>query len=214
MRTLNLFDRLLAEVDHSLRTTLAKPTTTERSYPAQDIQTEHELSNEERQLSGRLMRINHAGEVAAQGLYRGQALTAKLPDTRIQMERAAQEENDHLDWCERRLNELETHKSLLNPLWYWGSFSLGAAAGVAGDQWSLGFVKETEEQVENHLDKHLSKLPASDLPSKAVLEQMKADEIEHGQMAAAAGGKTLPWPVRKLLMPMVSKAMTASAYRI
>lgn len=214
MRSLNLIDKLITELDHSLRTTLAKPATTERSYPAENVSVSHELSNEERQLSGNLMRINHAGEVAAQGLYRGQALTAKLPDTRMQMERAAQEENDHLDWCERRLRELDTHKSLLNPLWYWGSFSLGAAAGMAGDQWSLGFVKETEEQVESHINTHLTTLPNSDLPSRAVLEQMKDDEIHHGQMAAAAGGRTLPWPVRKLIMPMVSKAMTASAYRI
>ncbi len=160
------------------------------------------------------MRVNHAGEVSAQGLYRGQALTAKLPDVRTQMERAAQEENDHLNWCERRLCELDTHKSLLNPLWYWGSFSLGAAAGLVGDKWSLGFVKETEEQVERHIDKHLATLPANDMPSKIVLEQMKSDEIHHGQMAAQAGAETLPWPLRKLVMPIVSKIMTTSAYRI
>ncbi|MGB1011079.1 MAG: 2-polyprenyl-3-methyl-6-methoxy-1,4-benzoquinone monooxygenase [Thiolinea sp.] len=214
MRNLNFIDRLLTEVDQSLRTTLAAPETTERTYPAADIQERDTLTDEERQLSGRLMRINHAGEVSAQGLYRGQALTAKLPDVREQMERAALEENDHLDWCERRLRELDTNKSLLNPLWYWGSFSIGAAAGLVGDKWSLGFVKETEEQVERHLDKHLTELPAKDLPSMAVLQQMKEDEIRHGEMAAQAGGKTLPWPVRKLVMPMISKAMTASAYRI
>ncbi|MGB0848574.1 MAG: 2-polyprenyl-3-methyl-6-methoxy-1,4-benzoquinone monooxygenase [Thiolinea sp.] len=214
MRNLNFIDRLLTEVDQSLRTTLAAPETTERTYPAADIQERDTLTDEERQLSGRLMRINHAGEVSAQGLYRGQALTAKLPDVREQMERAALEENDHLDWCERRLRELNTNKSLLNPLWYWGSFSIGAAAGLVGDKWSLGFVKETEEQVERHLDKHLAELPAKDLPSMTVLQQMKEDEIRHGEMAAQAGGKTLPWPVRKLVMPMISKAMTASAYRI
>ncbi len=212
MRTLSPIDKLLSEIDHSLRTTFATPATTERTYPAQDVQNPT-LSDAERALSGRLMRVNHAGEVSAQGLYRGQALTAKLPDVRTQMERAAQEENDHLEWCERRLRELDTHKSLLNPLWYWGSFSLGAAAGLVGDRWSLGFVKETEEQVERHLDKHLTALPANDLSSKVVLEQMKADEIHHGQMAAQAGGKALPWPVRKLLMPAISKTMTASAYR-
>ena len=117
MRILSPFDRLIAEVDHSLRTTLATPATTERAYPAQTVQESEEMSTKERELSGRLMRVNHAGEVSAQGLYRGQALTAKLPDVRTQMERAAQEENDHLDWCERRLRELDTHKSLLNPLW-------------------------------------------------------------------------------------------------
>ena len=214
MRKLNPLDRLLAEVDHSLRTTLATPATTERPYPASGIQASSDLSEEERKLSGKLMRVNHAGEVSAQGLYRGQALTAKLPDVRKQMERAAQEENDHLEWCERRLRELDTQKSLLNPLWYWGSFSLGAAAGLVGDRWSLGFVKETEEQVERHLDKHLTALPNNDQHSRIVLEQMKADEIHHGQIAAQAGGKTLPWPVRKLFMPVISKLMTTSASRI
>ena len=214
MRTLNFIDKLLTEADHAMRTTFAEPATTERPYPAKNISEADTLSIAERELSGRLMRVNHAGEVSAQGLYRGQALTAKLPAVRAEMERAAMEENDHLSWCEQRMLDLDTHKSLLNPLWYWASFSIGAAAGAIGDKWSLGFVKETEEQVERHLDKHLAKLPVNDLPSMAVLQQMKQDEIRHGEMAAQAGGTTLPWPVRKVLMPAISKVMTTSAYRI
>lgn len=214
MRTLNLFDRVLSEIDQSLRTSHAAPPTTERGNPAAGIHPLAPLTDAERLQSGRLMRINHAGEIAAQGLYRGQALTAKLPDVRTQMERAAQEENDHLAWCEQRLRELDTHKSILNPMWYWGSFSIGAVAGWVGDKWSLGFVKETEDQVERHLDKHLTQLPANDLPSMVVLQKMKEDEIRHGNTAEQAGGAKLPLPIRKLVMPLMSKVMTATAGRI
>lgn len=211
MRSLSLFDRLLVEIDQSLRATVATPTTTERSNPAQQVQVLTELTEEENKRSAQLMRINHAGEVSAQGLYRGQALTAKLPQVREQMERAALEENDHLAWCTQRLDELSSHRSRLNPLWYWGSFSMGAVAGLIGDKWSLGFVKETEDQVEKHLTEHLGKLPASDLPSTVILQQMKEDEIRHGQMAQQAGGAKLPWPIRKLAMPLLSKLMTGTA---
>lgn len=211
MRALSFFDHLLVEIDQSLRATLAIPTTTERTNPAQNVLPLAELSEEERKCSAQLMRINHAGEVAAQGLYRGQALTAKLPQVRAQMERAALEENDHLAWCAQRLAELSSHRSHLNPLWYWGSFSMGAAAGLVGDQWSLGFVKETEDQVEQHLADHLGKLPASDLPSTVILQQMKEDEVRHGQMAQQAGGAKLPFPIRKLAMPLISKLMTSTA---
>ena len=211
MRSLSLFDRLLVEIDQSLRATVATPTTTERSNPAQQVQVLTELTEEENKRSAQLMRINHAGEVSAQGLYRGQALTAKLPQVREQMERAALEENDHLAWCTQRLDELSSHRSRLNPLWYWGSFSMGAVAGLIGDKWSLGFVKETEDQVEKHLTEHLGKLPASDLPSTVILQQMKEDEIRHGQMAQQAGGAKLPWPIRKLAMPLLSKIMTGTA---
>lgn len=214
MRILNPLDKLLVEIDQSLRTSHAAPPTTEREYPAQGIQETQPLTDEERELSGRLMRINHAGEVSAQGLYRGQALTAKLPEVREKMERAAMEENDHLDWCEKRLTALDTRKSIFNPLWYWGSFSIGAAAGLVGDKWSLGFVKETEDQVERHLNNHMTRLPASDLPSMVVLQKMKEDEIRHGEAAEAAGGKKLPFPIRKLVMPMISKVMTAASYRL
>lgn len=211
MRSLSLFDRFLVEIDQSLRAIVATPTTTERSNPAQKVQVLTELTEEENKRSAQLMRINHAGEVSAQGLYRGQALTAKLPQVREQMERAALEENDHLAWCTQRLDELSSHRSRLNPLWYWGSFSMGAVAGLIGDKWSLGFVKETEDQVEKHLTEHLGKLPASDLPSTVILQQMKEDEIRHGQMAQQAGGAKLPWPIRKLAMPLLSKLMTGTA---
>lgn len=211
MRSLSLLDRFLVEVDQSLRATVATPATTERPNPAQDLRELAEITEEEKKRSAQLMRINHAGEVAAQGLYRGQALTAKLPQVRVQMERAALEENDHLAWCAQRLDELASHRSRLNPLWYWGSFSMGAAAGLIGDKWSLGFVKETEDQVEQHLAEHLGKLPANDLPSIVILQQMKADELRHGQMAQQAGGVKLPFPIRKLAMPLLSKVMTQTA---
>lgn len=211
MRSLSLLDRFLVEMDQSLRATMATPTTTERPNPAQNVHELAELTEEERKRSAQLMRINHAGEVAAQGLYRGQALTAKLPQVREQMERAALEENDHLLWCAQRLDELSSHRSHLNPIWYWGSFSMGAVAGLIGDKWSLGFVKATEDQVEQHLAEHLSKLPASDLPSTVILQQMKEDEIRHGEIAQQAGGVKLPFPIRTLAMPLLSKVMTNTA---
>lgn len=211
MRSLSLFDRFLVEIDQSLRVTLAMPNTTERPNPAQQLSELTELTEDEKKRSAQLMRINHAGEVSAQGLYRGQALTAKLPAVREQMERAALEENDHLAWCAQRLDELASHRSFLNPIWYWGSFSMGAVAGLVGDKWSLGFVKETEDQVEQHLAEHLGKLPASDLPSTVILQQMKADEMRHGNIAQQAGGAKLPFPIRKLAMPLMSKVMTSTA---
>jgi len=157
------------------------------------------------------MRINHTGEVCAQALYQGQALTAKLPTVRQSMERAAQEENDHLAWCETRLRELDNRKSLLNPFWYASSFVLGAAAGLAGDKWSLGFVAETEHQVEAHLNDHLNRLPPQDGKSRAVVTQMKEDEIHHATVALEAGGAALPGPI-KLAMKLTSKLMTGSVY--
>ena len=203
-------DRFLLSVENGLRTVFGKPEVTERPDPAAEI-AENELSNSERDLAGRLMRINHAGEVAAQGLYTGQALTAKLPQVRDKMERAAQEENDHLAWCEKRMHELGSHKSLLNPLWYAGSVAIGALAGIAGDKWSLGFVAETEHQVVRHLDEHLMQLSENDLKSRAVLEQMKEDEGHHATVALHAGGANLPRPVQKL-MALTSKVMTRTSY--
>lgn len=212
-RRLTPVDQILVNLDSGLRTIFGNPPLTERANPAEGIE-DTELSTEERELAGRLMRINHAGEVSAQGLYQGQALTAKLPDVREKMERAAMEENDHLEWCERRLNELGTHKSLLNPAWYFGSLAIGAIAGAAGDKWSLGFVAETEHQVIKHLDEHLAQVSDKDQKTRAILEQMKEDESHHATVALQHGGAQLPWPVRKVLMPLMSKVMTGSAYRI
>jgi ubiquinone biosynthesis monooxygenase Coq7 len=157
------------------------------------------------------MRVNHAGEVAAQGLYQGQAATAELAEVRAAMEQAADEENDHLAWCEERLTELGSRPSLLGPLWYAGAFAIGAGAGLVGDRWSLGFVAETERQVVRHIEEHLGMLPADDERSRAILEQMKADELAHGSAALAAGGVELPAPVRGV-MGAVSKFMTRGAY--
>ncbi|QGU32003.1 2-polyprenyl-3-methyl-6-methoxy-1,4-benzoquinone monooxygenase [Thermochromatium tepidum] len=203
-------DRLLIGVDQALRTVFGRPRVTERKNPAADLK-ESELREDQRRHVARLMRINHTGEVCAQALYQGQALTARRPETRHRLERSAREENDHLAWCEERLDELGERKSLLNPFWYAGSFALGALAGLAGDRWSLGFVVETERQVEDHLDEHLAQIPAQDTKSRAILEQMKADEIHHAQVAKSAGGADLPAPIRQA-MKLTSRVMTRTAY--
>ncbi|MDH5324577.1 MAG: 2-polyprenyl-3-methyl-6-methoxy-1,4-benzoquinone monooxygenase [Gammaproteobacteria bacterium] len=209
-RHYNFLDQLIHNVDTGLRTLSGNPAVTGRANPSQH-QEETELSEEQKTLAGRLMRINHAGEVAAQGLYQGQALTAKLPLVRRQMEQAAAEENDHLQWCRSRANELGTHTSLLDPLWYAGSVAIGAAAGLAGDKWSLGFVAETERQVVRHLDDHLQQLPREDVRSRAILQQMREDELHHATTAVKAGGAELPTPIKRL-MGLTSKIMTKSAF--
>jgi len=211
MRHLPPIDRLLCGADNALRTLFATPAGTGRPLPGADL-PEAELSDAERAHAGRLMRVNHAGEVSAQGLYQGQALTARNAVVRENMERSAEEENDHLRWCQARMDALGAHRSYLNPLWYAGSFTLGAIAGLAGDRWSLGFVGETERQVEHHLDEHLDTLPEADARSRAVLAQMREDEIHHGAKAMDLGGAELPWVVRKVVMPAVSKVMTRTAY--
>jgi ubiquinone biosynthesis monooxygenase Coq7 len=205
-------DNFMMQLDTGLRTLFGKPSVTERPNPENTI-AEGELSANEKELAGRLMRINHSGEVAAQGLYQGQALTAKLPDVRKKMERAAEEENDHLDWCKQRINELDTHTSYLNPLWYFGSVAIGAAAGLAGDKWSLGFVAETEHQVVRHLTSHLNQISENDHKSRAILEQMKEDEGHHATAALDAGAAELPVPVKKF-MALTSKIMTKTVYRL
>ena len=172
-----------------------------------------ELSVAERRLSGALMRVNHVGEVCAQGLYQAQALTARTPALREQMLAAAQEETDHLAWTEARLRELDARPSLLNPLWYGGAFALGLLAGRAGDAWSLGFVVETERQVEEHLAGHLTQLPEADAASRVMVAQMKADEAAHGLAAQQAGAATLPAPLR-WAMRLAAKLMTTTAHRI
>ncbi|WP_028489959.1 2-polyprenyl-3-methyl-6-methoxy-1,4-benzoquinone monooxygenase [Thiothrix lacustris] len=214
MRNFSLLDNILNEIDQSLRVVHATAPTTERPNPANGVQESAPLNEDERDMISRLMRINHTGEVSAQGLYRGQALTAKREDIRVQMERAAMEENDHLNWTDKRLQELGGRKSLLNPLFYWGSFTIGAIAGKVGDKWSLGFVKETEDQVIKHLEEHINQLPAHALTDMAILQKMKADEMHHGDVAMQAGGAKLPFLARKLLMPLMSKVMTKSTYYV
>lgn len=212
LRKLSPIDDFMMQVDTGLRTLFGKPNITERANPSTAVE-EGELSAQEKDLAGRLMRINHSGEVAAQGLYQGQALTAKLPEVKAKMERAAQEENDHLDWCEQRINELGTHTSYLNPFWYVGSVAIGAAAGLAGDKWSLGFVAETEHQVVRHLTSHLNQISEQDHKSRAILEQMKVDEGQHATVAINAGGANLPAPIKKF-MSVTSKVMTKTVYHI
>lgn len=211
-RRLTAVDQLLITFDHGLRTVFGDPPTTERSNPATGI-AESELNDAERHTSASLMRINHAGEVSAQGLYQGQALTARLPKVRTAMERAAMEENDHLAWCSQRIEELGTHTSYLNPVWYLGSLGIGAAAGAIGDRWSLGFVAETEHQVIRHLDEHLQRLPEQDNKSRAILTKMREDEAHHATVALEGGGAPLPAPVKRV-MGMVSKVMTGLAGRL
>ncbi len=206
------FDNLLIQLDVGLRTLLGNPIPTGRADPAEAI-PEAELTDAERREAARLMRINHCGEVCAQALYQGQALTARTDDVRRTMEEAAAEENDHLIWCARRAEELGSHVSYLSPFFYVGSLAIGAAAGLAGDKWSLGFLAETERQVEAHLEGHLSRLPEADARSRAVVEQMKEDESKHATTALNAGGAELPRPVRQL-MRLASKVMTKSTYWI
>jgi len=172
-----------------------------------------DLTDAEKRASAALMRVNHAGEIAAQALYHGQALMARSTATRELLLKAAREETDHLAWCETRLRDLDSRPSLLNPLWYAGSFAIGAAAALLGDRISLGFVVETERQVEGHLDEHLARLPQGDARSRAILQTMQADEIAHGMSAKAAGGAELPAPVRAL-MRNTARVMTRTAYWI
>jgi ubiquinone biosynthesis monooxygenase Coq7 len=172
---------------------------------------EVEMTEADRRHAAGLMRINHSGEVCAQALYQGQALTARNPEAAKALIEASEEETEHLAWCERRLEELGSRKSLLNPLWYAGSFSLGVLAGALGDKWNLGFLAETERQVEGHLDGHLQSLPDQDAKSRAIVEQMKADEIKHAETAIAHGGAELPLPVKQA-MQLGSKVLTKTAY--
>lgn len=209
-RNLLFADKVIIEIDKALTTLVGTPPSSGRENPSKAIE-ETTLNNNERRHSIGLMRVNHAGEVSAQALYQGQALTAKLTNVRAAMQQAATEENDHLLWCEQRLQQLEGRTSLLNPLWYAGSFFIGAVAGKIGDKWSLGFVAETEKQVIEHLEEHLNKMSEHDLRSRSILSQMREDERHHQQTAIAAGGTELPWLVRKIMQPM-SKVMTRSSY--
>lgn len=205
-------DRLLLQADAALRTLLPFSGKPYRPSPAA-TEPDAELGTSEARHVAGLMRVNHTGEVCAQALYQGQALTAKLSHVRDAMGQAANEEIDHLAWCEQRIRELGSHTSLLNPLFYGLSFGLGAAAGMISDRVSLGFVAATEDQVCKHLDEHLSRLPATDRKSRAILEQMRTDEQQHSTSAIEAGGIRFPAPV-KFGMSLLSKVMTKTTYRI
>ncbi|MBX9400152.1 2-polyprenyl-3-methyl-6-methoxy-1,4-benzoquinone monooxygenase [Lysobacter sp. BMK333-48F3] len=210
-RSLSPLDRALAEAQRALDTVFGAPAA-ERPNPAGST-AELVLEADERRHSAGLMRINHVGEVCAQALYCGQAAVARDEATREHLLHAAQEETDHLAWCADRLRELDSRPSLLNPLWYAGSFAIGALAGLRGDGWNLGFVVETERQVEAHIDEHLQSLPEADQRSRAILRTMKADEARHAENAEAAGARILPMPV-PALMAAASKLMKTVAYKI
>jgi ubiquinone biosynthesis monooxygenase Coq7 len=211
-RKQTFLDRLISHADQALRTVFGEPAGSGRENPAEPVM-ENELTTTDKAKSIRLMRVNHAGEVCAQALYQGQALTAHRHETRRQMKQAAVEENDHLAWCRQRIEELGGHTSLLNPIWYTGSLAMGAASGLMGDKWSLGFLAETENQVVKHLEGHLHELPAGDEKSHAILEQMKVDEAKHKSSALNAGGRALPDPVKKM-MTLMSRVMTSAASRL
>lgn len=210
-RRLSPLDRFLDDTQRALDTVFGAAHA-ERANPAADT-AEVVLDEDERRHAAGLMRINHVGEVCAQALYCGQAAVARDPATRDHLLHAAQEETDHLAWCADRLRELDSRPSLFNPLWYGGSYAIGVLAGLRGDGWNLGFVVETERQVEAHIDEHLDSLPVADARSRAILQVMKADEARHADSAEAAGARALPPPV-PTLMALASKLMKAVAYRV
>tara|TARA_B100001029_G_C15053025_1_gene452196 strand:+ start:1221 stop:1868 length:648 start_codon:yes stop_codon:yes gene_type:complete len=209
---LSPIDTIVTQCDQALRACVPGANQASRSTPA-ETHKEQELSGSERKHIAGLMRINHTGEVCAQALYAGQALTAKSHETMASMKHAAAEEVDHLAWCDERLTQLGSRPSLLNPIFYGLSFALGAAAGLAGDKWSLGFVAETERQVEEHLQNHLQEIPESDQKTKSIIEQMIIDEKQHGANAKAAGGEDLPNPIQ-LAMKTMANLMKKTTYRI
>jgi ubiquinone biosynthesis monooxygenase Coq7 len=211
MRALSPIDRVLNAADNFLRSVSTTPPSS-RPYPARGI-PETVLSDEDRKLSAALMRVNHAGEVAAQALYQGQALTASTPEMRALLHHAATEEADHLNWTAQRLEALNSRPSLLSPVWYTGAFLIGAVAGRMGDPVSLGFLAETEQQVEDHLKDHLDRLPVADAASRAVVVQMKQDEVNHMNAALKAGGADLPGPIQAA-MRASSKVMTTLAHYV
>ena len=211
VRHLSPLDRLIDQGQRALETVFGNPPAA-RPNPAID-EPEVVLEEDERRHAAGLMRINHVGEVCAQALYLGQAAVARSEDTREHLLHAAQEETDHLAWCADRLRELDSRPSLFNPLWYAGSYAIGTAAGLRGDGWNLGFVVETERQVEAHIDEHLDDLPPADTRSRAILQVMKADEARHADNAEAAGARVLPFPIPSV-MATASKVMKAVAYRV
>lgn len=204
-------DAFILQIDKALRTVFATATS-RRPFPDAGVD-ETEMNEAEKRHAAGLMRVNHSGEVCAQALYQGQALTARNPAAARALIEASEQETEHLAWCEKRLHELGSHKSVLNPLWYAGSFTLGALAGALGDKWNLGFLAETERQVEGHLNEHLSELPVQDAKSRAIVEQMKTDEMKHAETAIEHGGVPLPMPVKQA-MQLTSKVLTFAAYRV
>ena len=211
-RQYTFLDQLIIAMDDRLKGIKSPNNREYRQNPANFVENT-KLSSQQRRLSAGLMRVNHAGEVCAQALYQGQALTAANLEVRRVLLNAADEESDHLHWCSERLQELGSHTSYLNPFWYAGSFSMGTLAGLCGDAWNLGFVAETERQVESHLESHLDRLPEADLKSRRIIEQMKLDEVGHAEMADRSGAKPLPETVKKL-MKLCAKVMTGTAYWI
>src|SRR5262245_3121582 len=210
-RSLPTLDDLIVAFDRGLRTVFG-PARSERAVPGDDL-PQQELSGAERVRSAALMRVNHTGEICAQALYQGQALTARNPETRAALDRSAQEETEHLAWTEHRIEELGGRKSLLNPMFYAGSFAIGAAAGFLGDRWNLGFLAETERQVVTHLEGHLGRLPEADQKSRAIVEQMRKDEAGHATSALQHGAAELPGPA-KSAMRLASRVMTETSYWI
>lgn len=211
-RHFSRIDRLLMEVEHALATTFIARPPAQRPNPAQEVQ-EGELDTVQRGHAAGLMRVNHVGEVCAQALYFGQAAVARDESTRTQLLEAAAEETDHLSWCGDRLQQLGSRPSLFNPLWYAGSYAIGLAAGLRGDGWNLGFVVETERQVEAHLQDHLQALPEADVRSRVIVKAMQADEARHADNAQAAGARELPAPIKRA-MRLASGLMKAVAYRL
>lgn len=209
-RELSPLDRLLVGANNALRTVAAPAGRPSRSNPAEKI-ADANLDAKTKAHAAGLMRVNHAGEVAAQALYQGHATVARDKDIEDQMQRAADEEFDHLAWCEQRIHELGFQPSRLSPLWYAGAYAIGAASGVLGDKWSLGFIAETEKQVCSHLDSHLEQLPEEDAKSRAIVKQMRDEEEEHGENAVDAGAAVLPRPIIRL-MRATAKVMTKTAY--
>ena len=207
-RTPSPADHIIIELDRALNNIFCRQQSS-RPYPAERA-SETALPPEAKHTAAGLMRVNHAGEMAAQALYQGQSLTARDPKLAEQLKQASIEESDHLNWCRNRLDELGERPSRLDPLWYAGSFTIGMAAGIAGDRWNLGFLAETEHQVVRHLDSHLQRLPADDHRSRAIVEQMKIDEQGHAELAEHLGAATLPQPVQQL-MRLTSKVMTTLA---
>ena len=211
-RQLSPIDRLLVGLDLGLRSVSGVTSHASRANPSQQL-AQQGLKDQPSQLAGRLMRVNHAGEIAAQGLYQGQSLTARTSDLREHMAQSASEEIDHLAWCKQRCQECGEQTSRLDWIWYSGSFAIGALAGVAGDRWSLGFLAETENQVVEHLDEHLQRLDPGDVYSRRIIEQMKLEEAQHAQKANEHGAKQLPVVVKRL-MRWTAAVMTRTAYWI